>query len=217
MKMTEQELNPENVATSNDLSTLVIRLLKGVIYQEGEASLWNGLINLQARVRDYVAVLGLELMLDEAEGYAFLRSRPEVEDDASSKLPRLIARRPLSFPVSLLLALLRKKLVEFDASGGDTRLVLTRDEIVELVRVFLPESSNEAKLIDQIETHLNKIVELGFLRRLKTNASSQDGQSAVFEVRRILKAFVDGEWLANFDTRLGADQAQLGAGSRGGV
>lgn len=215
MKMTEQELNPENVAASNDLSTLVIRLLKGVIYQEGEASLWNGLINLQARVRDYVAVLGLELMLDEAEGYAFLRSRPEVEDDASSKLPRLIARRPLSFPVSLLLALLRKKLVEFDASGGDTRLVLTRDEIVDLVRVFLPESSNEAKLIDQIETHLNKIVELGFLRRLKTNASSQGGQAAVFEVRRILKAFVDAEWLANFDTRLAADQAQLGAGSRG--
>lgn len=215
--MTEQELNPENVAASNDLSTLVIRLLKGVIYLEGEASLWNGLINLQARVRDYVAVLGLDLMLDEAEGYAFLRSRPEVEDDASSKLPRLIARRPLSFPVSLLLALLRKKLVEFDASGGDTRLVLTRDEIVELVRVFLPESSNEAKLIDQIETHLNKIVELGFLRRLKTNASSQGGQAAVFEVRRILKAFVDAEWLANFDTRLAADQAQLGAGSRGGV
>jgi hypothetical protein len=48
---------------------------------------------------------------------------------------------------------------------------LSRDEIVELVRVFLPDSSNEAKLIDQIETHLNKIVELGFLRRLKPNVA----------------------------------------------
>jgi hypothetical protein len=191
---------------------LVILLLKGVIYQEGETNLWSGLINLQARVRDYVAVLGLELVLDEAEGYAFLRSRPEVDDDAAPKLPRLIARRPLSFPVSLLLALLRKKLVEFDASGSDTRLVLTRDEIVELVRVFLPESSNEAKLIDQIETHLNKIVELGFLRRLKTSLSNQGGQAAVFEVRRILKAFVDAQWLANFDTRLAADLAQRGSG-----
>jgi hypothetical protein len=135
-----------------------------------------------------------------------------VDDDAAPKLPRLIARRPLSFPVSLLLALLRKKLVEFDASGSDTRLVLTRDEIVELVRVFLPESSNEAKLIDQIETHLNKIVELGFLRRLKTSLSNQGGQAAVFEVRRILKAFVDAQWLANFDTRLAADLAQRGSG-----
>ena len=98
-----------------ELSAIVIPLLKGVLYQEGDGALWNALINLQSRVRDYVAVLGLELVLDEAEGYAFLRSRAEEEDDPGPKQPRLIARRPLSFPVSLLLALLRKKLAEFDA------------------------------------------------------------------------------------------------------
>jgi hypothetical protein len=203
--MAEQKL--ENAAAKNDLSALVIILLKGVIYQEADAGLWSDLLNLQARVRDYVAVLGLDLVFDEAEGYAFLRSRRENEDDATPKLPRLVARRPLSFPVSLLLALLRKKLAEFDASGGDTRLVLSRDEIVELIRVFLPESSNETRLIDQIETHLNKIVELGFLRRLKPSA----GQSVMFEVRRILKAFVDAQWLSDFDVRLAAYQLQLGA------
>ena len=207
--MAEQEL--ENAAATNDLSALVIILLKGVIYQEADAGLWSALLSLQARVRDYVMVLGLELLLDEAEGYAFLRSRQESEDDAAPKLPRLVARRPLSFPVSLLLALLRKKLAEFDARGGDTRLVLSREEIVELIRVFLPESSNEAKLIDQIETHLNKIVDLGFLRRLKPSA----GQSAMFEVRRILKAFVDAQWLADFDARLAAYQTQLHATSGG--
>ena len=200
----------EQETENNDLSALVITLLKGVIYQEGDAGLWNTLLNLQARVRDYVAVLGLELALDEAEGYAFLRARPAADDEAALKLPRLVARRPLSFPVSLLLALLRKKLAEFDVGGGDTRLVLTRDELVELVRVFLPESSNETRLIDQIETHLNKIVELGFLRRLKT----AQGSAAAFEVRRILKAFVDAQWLADFDERLAAylaqAQAQLG-------
>lgn len=211
--MAEHEL--ENAAASNDLSTLVILLLKGVLYQEGNAGLWNGLLNLQAQVRDYVAVLSLELVLDEAEGYAFLRSRPESSDDEIQKLPRLVARRPLSFPVSLLLALLRKKLAEFDASGGDTRLVLTRDDIVELIRMFLPVSSNEARLIDQIETHLNKIVELGFLRRLKTNSTNT--QAATFEVRRILKAFVDAQWLAEFDTRLAAYKAQLSASSAGTV
>ena len=202
--MAEQEL--ENTAAPNDLPALIILLLKGVIYQEADAGFWNALLNLQARVRDYVVVLGLELVLDEAEGYAFLRSRSENEDDATPKLPRLVARRSLSFPVSLLLALLRKKLAEFDASGGDTRLVLSRNEIVELIRVFLPDSSNEAKLIDQIETHLNKIVELGFLRKLKPSI----GQTAVFEVRRILKAFVDAQWLVDFDARLTAYQVQLG-------
>lgn len=207
MRMAEQEL--ENAA-ANDLSALLIPLLKGVIYREADAGLWQALLNLQARVRDYVAVLGLELVLDEAEGYSFLRSRQESGDDAAPRLPRLVARRPLSFPVSLLLALLRKKLAEFDAGGGDTRLVLSREQIVDLVRVFLPESSNEARLIDQIETHLNKIVELGFLRKLKPAA----GQTAMFEVRRILKAFVDAQWLADFDARLAAYQAQLAQGNK---
>ena len=209
--MAEPELKPENTAATNELSALVITLLKGVIYQEGEASLWNALLNLQARVRDYVTVLGLELVLDESEGYAFLRARLESEGEGVAKLPRLVVRRPLTFPVSLLLALLRKKLAEFDASGGDTRLVLTRDQLVELVRVFLPDSSNEAKLIDQIETHLNKIVELGFLRKLKTGA----GQPTAFEVRRIIKAFVDAQWLNDFDTRLSAYQLQINATSAG--
>jgi hypothetical protein len=204
--MLEQEF--ENAA-ADDLSALVILLLKGVIYQEADAGLWNALLKLQSRVRDYVAVLGLELVLDESEGYSFLRSRHEKDDDDAPKLPRLVARRPLSFPVSLLLALLRKKLAEFDAGGGDTRLVLSRDEIVELIRVFLPESSNEARLIDQIETHLNKIVELGFLRKLKPTT----GQAPMFEVRRILKAFVDAQWLADFDARLAAYRAQLTQGN----
>lgn len=199
-----------SVAAKVDLATLAITLLKGVIYREQDERLWGALLTLQARVRDYMAVLGLDLVLDEAEGYAFLRSRPDPadDDDPAPRLHRLVARRPLSFPVSLLLALLRKKLAEFDAGGGDTRLVLSRDDIVELVRVFLPDSSNEARLIDQIETHVNKVVELGFLRRLKAASGP-----ATFEVRRILKAFVDAQWLADFDLRLAAYQAQLAGAS----
>ena len=203
-----------------DLSSLVIPLLKGVLYRDEtgarNAGLWNGLLELQARVRDYVAVLGLELVLDEAEGYAFLRARDREDDENTAQVPRLVARRPLSFPVSLLLALLRKKLAEFDAGGGQDeegiRLVLSRDDIVELMRVFLPEASNEARLMDRVDTDINKVVELGFLRRMKPVA----GQPATFEVRRILKAFVDAQWLADFDARLAAYRARLEEPDQGG-
>jgi hypothetical protein len=153
-------------------------------------------------VRDHVAVLGLELMVDEAEGYAFLRSRAVADGDPAAALPRLVARRPLSFPVSLLLALLRKKLAEFDAAGGDTRLILSREQVAELLRVFMPEGSNEARLIDQVDTHLNRVVDLGFVRKLR-------GQDGMFEVQRILKAYVDAQWLGEFDLRLAAYRAQL--------
>lgn len=208
----------EQSVPTHQLPALVIPLLKGVVYREADATLWNALLALQAGVRDHVAVMGLDLVLDEAEGYAFLRSHAQDEEPAQgesiARMPRLIARRPLSFPVSLLLALLRKKLAESDAGGGDTRLVLSQAEIVEMVRVFLPEGSNEARVIDQIETHINKSVELGFVRRLKP-ASGQ--QAAAFEVRRILKAFVDAQWLADFDARLGAYRAQLESGAHGGA
>ncbi len=199
----EEELADVQMTPEADLSVLLIHLLKSVLYREGDERLWAALLNLQARVRDYVAVLNLDLVLDEAEGYAFLKSRAEPEDDAP-RLPRLVARRPLSFSVSLLLALLRRKLAEFDASGGDTRLVLSRDDIVELVRLFLPDGPNEAKLIDQIETTINKVVELGFLHKLK----SASGPGS-YEVRRILKAFVDAQWLSEFDARLAIYQSQL--------
>jgi hypothetical protein len=194
--------NPDTSAP--ELSPLLIALLKGVLYRADDEKQWAGLLNLQARVRDYVTVLNLELVLDEAEGHAFLKSRPDPEDEAAPRPSRLVARRPLSFPVSLLLALLRKKLAEFDAGGGDTRLVLSRDEIVELVRVFLPDGPNEARLIDQMETTINKVVELGFLHKLK--ATGGKSVPAGYEVRRILKAFVDAQWLAEFDARLAAYQ-----------
>lgn len=198
-----------------DLSSLLIGLFKSVVYRDGDERQWAALLNLQARVRDHVGVLNLELILDEAEGYAFLKSRPEPdEDDPSPRLPRLIARRPLSFPVSLLLALLRKKLAEFDAGGGDTRLVLSREDMVELVRVFLPDGSNEARLIDQIETTINKVAELGFLHKLKPTAGAAAAPPS-YEVRRILKAFVDAQWLAEFDQRLAAYRKHLTDGTPG--
>jgi hypothetical protein len=208
------EQHTDTPAAANDLSALVVTLLKGVVYRESDERQWGGLLGLQVRVRDYVAVLGLDLVLDEAEGYAFLRARMKGEDD-EDKIPRLVARRPLSFPVSLLLALLRKKLAEFDAGGGDTRLVLSRDDIVEMIRVFLPEGSNEARLTDQIEAHINKVVDLGFLRKLKPGPGSGE-RTAMFEVRRILKAFVDAQWLADFDNRLADYRTHL-AGKGGGA
>jgi hypothetical protein len=210
--MTDETPSSEDKSTPQaDLSRVLVILLKSVLYKEDDAKRWSDLLELQNRVRDFVATLGLELTLDEAEGYAFLRSRQEENKEANASdknenIPRLITRRQLSFPVSLLLALLRKKLAEFDAIGGDTRLVLTRENMVELIRLFLPDSSNEAKLVDQVERHINKVVELGFLRRLK---SSSPGSQPSFEVRRIIKAFVDAQWLAEFDSKLESYWQQL--------
>lgn len=189
------------------LGQVVPLLLRGVLYRDEEERAWQQLIELQAAVRDYVGVLSLELYLDEAEGYAFLRGRPD-DEGATASPPRLVARRQLSFPVSLLLALLRKKLAEFDAGGNDSKLVMSLDDAAEMMRVFMPAGSNEARFVDQVETHLNKVAELGFVRKLR---GSRGGEQA-YEVRRIIKAFIDAEWLTELDERLAEYRSHLAGG-----
>jgi len=83
---------------------------------------------------------------------------------------------------------------------------VTSEQIADQVRLFLPDTANEARLLDRIDAHINKVVELGFLHRLR-------GQENQYEVRRILKAFVDAQWLSDFDQRLADYAAHGGAGS----
>lgn len=186
--------------TDADLTGVLVQLMKGVVYRDTHERQWQHLLALRSQVRDHVAAFGLSAEIDEAEGYAYLHSVER--DDDQEQLPRLVARRPLSFHVSLLLALLRKKLAEFDATSAESRLILTREQITEMLRVFLPESSNDVRLITGVNAHINKVVDLGFLTPLR-------GQPDSFEIRRIIKAFVDGQWLATLEQRLSEYRTEL--------
>jgi hypothetical protein len=183
-------------------SHVTIALFKGVIYSDSDAETWQSLLAWASDIREYVAIIGLELAINEAEGYAYLREQPRTDGD--QELPRIIPRRPLSYPQSLLLALLRKRLLELDTRGGDTRLVITRDEMVDMVKLFFSGGTNEAKFVDLIDQHINRIVDLGFLRRMR-------GRDDAFEVRRILKAFIDAQWLTELEAKLAAYRAHAGA------
>jgi len=186
-------MNAVTTSLPNNLSQVLVALMKGVMDRENDLARWQSLLDLQTRVRDHVAILGLELILDEAEGYAYLRQRPV--QDGEEELPRLVPRRQLGYQVSLLLALLRKKLAEFDATSGESRLILSRDGIIEMMRLFLPDTTNQARLMDRVDAHINRLMEMGFVRRLR-------GTDHQYEVRRILKAFVDAQWLSELDQRL---------------
>jgi hypothetical protein len=181
------------MSESHAIASAIIRLMQGVVYRESDEDTWLTLERFGAGVRDHFATIGVDVVIDDAEGYAYLRSRPEVEGEEA--LPRLVRRRALTYNVSLLLVLLRKRLLEFETSGSEGRLVLTRDQIVEMLRTFQAESSNEARIVDQSETTIRRATELGFLRPLR-------GQSDQWEVRRILKAYVDTETLSDFAGKL---------------
>jgi hypothetical protein len=179
--------------SDDKFSSVLIALLRGVVYRETDAALWQNLIDLQARVRDYLNVIRLELIIDEVEGYSYLKQRVLEPDER--ELPRLVVRRQLGYTASLLLVLLRKQLAEFDAHSSEARLIVTREEVIDLIRIFLPETSNEAKLLDRVDRVLEQVEHMGFLHRLRAGEEK-------FEVRRILKAFVDAQWLHEFEQKL---------------
>ena len=177
------------------IAEAIIILMREVVYRESHESVWRTLVQHRAPVADHFARIGIDVIVDDIEGYAYLRTRePEEGEDP---LPRLVRRRSLTYNVSLLLVLLRGRMVEFEAGGDDGKLVLTREQLVDMLRVFQASSTNEARIVDQADRTIAQAAELGFLRELR-------GQPGALEVRRILKAYVDAQTLADFSTRLAA-------------
>lgn len=191
------------MSDEREVASAIIRLMQGVIYREADEDTWCTLERAGASVRDHFATIGVDVAIDEDEGYAYLRTKPDEEGE--DPLPRLVRRRSLTYPVSLLLVLLRKRLVEFETAGGEGRLVLTTDQITEMLRLFQAESTNDARIVDNVETTVKKAAELGFLRLLR-------GHSDHWEVRRILKAYVDAQTLADFASRLREYAGAVAAG-----
>lgn len=189
---------------SSALSAVLIKLLQGFLFQE-DKQIWEALQVQQTFVREYFATLGLHLHLDEHDGYAFLRTIPMGESDdgkvtgesaignvqheevAGKKKLTLMRRMPLSFEVSLLCVLLREALDQFDATvHDDHRLVMTKSDIYDLLKLYFPDKHDETKLIKRWDGIISKVIELGFIRELKSDASR-------IEVLRIIKAMIDAE------------------------
>jgi hypothetical protein len=174
---------------------VIIRLLKGVVYSDDTVT-WNQVINYHVDIKRYLEVIGLELLIYESEGFAFVRQK-DIGDDIKMKMPSLVEKRQLSYPVTLLCALLVERLYEFDAQSGDsTRLIISRNEIKEMVRIFLPDSTNETRIINSIDANINKLaLDYGFLRPI-------DQTNDLFEVRRILKAKISADILSKMKEKL---------------
>ena len=160
-------------------SFVLAQLLLAPIYRE-DRDLWEVLRSECDQVAHYFRQIGQELVIDEAEGYAFLR---QIELDGVERIPRVERRQPLGYTATLLLVCLREEIASFDAAPDEsTRLIRTRQQLRDLVGQFLRETNNQVRDVRTIDGAINKIEELGFLRTFGTP------ESEMFEVMRILKA-----------------------------
>lgn len=190
-----------------DYSGLLVKLLNGFVYREDQRY-WDQLMLRQDNVRTYFETIGLHLHLDDTDGYAFLRSSPVADDGdedtgnetaaASEETTtlRLMRKMPLTFDVSLLCVLLREALEQYDTQvSDDHRLILTRSEIYDMLREFMAETTDEAKQQRRFDAIINKVIDLGFLRELRTD-------TARVEVRRPIKALIDAQKLGEIKAEM---------------
>jgi hypothetical protein len=163
-------------------SLSLIALLKGIVYNH-QKDVWENLLRYEADVKKYFQPVDLELFLDKSEGYAFLRQREREEE---TSLPRLAEKRQLNFMTSLVCIILRKFLLEHDAQGGSVRSIINEQEIINRTKIFLPAINDEAKQQEKIVSTINKVIDIGFLRKL-------EDQEKNYEIHRIIKGFVNAD------------------------
>jgi hypothetical protein len=168
------------------------KLLREPIYRE-DTSLWDTLRAQREEIRHYFRQIGQELVIDDGDGFAFIR---QLEPEGDEPVPRLTQKRMLSYQATVLLVCLREELLRFEATADDsTRLVKSRTELHGLISTFVAESNNQVRDARGIDTAIARLEEYGFLRTLNADRES-------FEIMRILKARVTPVELEEIKERL---------------
>lgn len=176
-------------------SEAVVALLKGIVNEASDTRIWNTIMEQQVYIESYVSKIGLRLMIQSQDGYAYLKQNDDEENDKS--IPRLITRRQLKYLTSLILVLLRKELIELNKNSDLGRYVISKESIIEKVRPYLKDTNDEAKQRKEIEAEINAVEKMGFIRLLK-NSNDE------YEIIPLLRGFVDAQWLQEFDEKLKA-------------
>lgn len=170
-------------------STTLINLLQGVVRKEDNAEIWNTIRSQQFRIDEYMEKIGLSLVIDDEGGFAFLKQR---DDDV---LPHLVKKQPLTFRMSLFLALLRNEINEYDSGSGEGALVIREEEMVRRMKPYFPDVSDEVKFTNSIDRCFSKALEMKILVPVKDNEYE-------YEVQPVFRRFMDAEWLSEFNRQL---------------
>ena len=187
----------EKTTTIPPYAHLIVKLFQNVIYDEDRKA-WQDLITYQRPIRAYFATIGVALMLNEQDGFAFISQPDEME---GQKVPRLASRMPLSYEVSLLLVVIREALEEFDVQNTDSRtLFITNKDLKERIELFFEDKADKVKLLDRFEVYINSVVKLGFLKERAVKGYEENVKT--FEVRRIIKAKINNEKLEEIKAKL---------------
>lgn len=175
---------------------VLIKLLKGPV-EYLEKGAWEQLLQYQVELTRFLHQLGLVLVLEKDDGYAYLEQQRLDEEE---NVVGWVRRIQLGYEESILLVLLRDMMAEFEVGeAGARELIKKRREIKEYAELFFKENPSRVKFIRDLDRLIDKVEELGFIEKVE-NAEPADEQK--FRIKKIIKARVDHEILENFKQQL---------------
>ncbi len=173
-----------------------IRLLKGPV-EYLDRSTWEQLMQYQGELTRFLQQLGLTLVLEKEDGYAYLE---QVRLDEEENVAGWVRRVQLGYEESILLVLLRDMMAEFEVGEATSReLIRKRREIKEYAELFFRENPSRVKFIRDLDRLIDRVEELGFLERVESHDLSDEQK---FRIKKIIKARVDNDILENFKQQL---------------
>ncbi len=177
-------------------SIAAVNLLRGVVYAD-DARVWDLVLQSRAQLEGHFARLGLLLVVDEAEGLAYVRQLNEDEAPAGyERLPKLIYKTRLGYVPTLLCLLLREELRRFEEEElHSERCVVEAALLFDQWKTFFPPQQDEVAGRKELSAALRKLDELGFIRKFSEEPEA-------WEVRRILKARLPAAELENLKAQL---------------
>ena len=175
---------------------IFIRLLKGPV-EYSDRSAWEQLLQYQGELTRFLQQLGLQLVLEKEDGYAYLE---QVRLDEEDNVAGWVRRIQLGYEESILLVLLRDMMAEFEVGEATAReLIRKRREIKEYAELFFRENPSRVKFIRDLDRLIDRVEELGFLEKAETSELADEQK---FRIKKIIKARVDNEVLENFKQQL---------------
>lgn len=156
-----------------------VRLLQDAVYSD-DMELWAALSRYRQHIENYFQEIGLQLVIHEEDGFAYLK---QADLEEGTAIPRLFRRDKMTRGVAVVGVILRECLLRFDETIHDeSRLTLGKDEIIEMVAPFFPETNDKIRSDNKIELAIHRAEHMGLLRKV---AGASDER---YEVRRIIKA-----------------------------
>lgn len=190
----------------NEWAVVCIKLLQGPVIKKNEQDkIWNLLLRNRLYIDNYFSTIGITLLVEESDGYAFLRQKNENIDEDFEPLPRLIRKVRLSVEESFLCVILREGLDYFESSDDFSEIfTMKENEIMERLKNYSPEYTDELKFQNKLQQYLNKLEDLGYIENLskKEFDDSQSERNDTYKINKIIRAIVSPEFLEDFRNKL---------------